>query len=98
MFEAIMIVLVVFIVLFLLMRKGNLKFWKIVNLDPDEFYNFIKDSDAWRLSNEDTTVKLDGPYRLYVPNLGQQIKVYGVVGLYENSQAKYIKHFKELKD
>lgn len=93
-----MIVIVVFIVIFILMRKGNLRFWKIVNLDPDEFYNFIKDNDAWRLSDKDPEVELDGPYRLYVPSLGKQIKIYGVIGMFEDSQTEYIKYFKELKD
>ena len=77
---------------------GNPKFWKIVNLDPNEFYNFIKDNDAWRLSNEDTDIELNGPFRLYVPSLSKQIKIYGVIGMFEDSQAEYVQYFKKLKD
>lgn len=98
MLEIALVVSVVLICIFLLMRRGNLKFWKIVNLDTDEFYNYIIDNEAWRLSDEYKDLELDGPYRLYVPSLGKRIKVYGVVGLFENSQKEYIEHFKKLKN
>lgn len=94
----VIVVIIIAIVLIVIMRKGNLSFWKIVNLDTNEFYHFIKNDDAWLINNNDSAHELDGPFKLYIEELGGWVKIYGVVGKYEDSQKQYLDHFNKVKN
>ena len=99
MLEIVLIIITIVIVIFIsLMRKGNLKFFKIVSLDPDEFYNYIKSNDSWRLSKVEGDVDLEGPYKVYVPSLGEQIIYYVVLDDLKQAQTDYIEYFNKLKN
>jgi hypothetical protein len=72
-----------------ILRNGNLSFWKKVAENPDFVYDQFLQNDAWVI--DDGTGKidkagLDGPFLLYVPSIGKTIKFYGKVGEYEESQ------------
>lgn len=97
MFIIICVIIAVVAIAIYLIRRGNLDFFKIASINPDEFYSFIVDNDAWRLSkSSEKNIKLEGPFLLYVPKLGKRIKYYGVIGLYEKSQEEYIAYFNQL--
>jgi len=72
-----------------ILRSGNLSFWKKAAKNPDFVYEQISQDDAWVIDdgrNEIDKTGLDGPFLLYVPSIGKTIKFYGKVGEYEESQ------------
>ncbi len=74
-----------------ILRNGNLSFWKKAVKHPNFVYEqFLKD-DAWIIdvgNNKMDKAGLDGPFLLYIPSVGKTIKFYGKVGKYEDSQKR----------
>lgn len=75
---------------FVVIRNGNLSFWKKAHRYPDIVYKEIQNDNAWVIDNgQDLDKKgLDGPFRMYVPDLDRIVKFYGRVGVYEESQKR----------
>lgn len=74
-----------------ILRNGNLSFWKKAAKNPDFVYEQFLQDDAWVIddgSGEIDKAGLDGPFLLYVPKIGKTIKFYGRVGTYEESQSR----------
>ncbi len=74
---------------FVIVRNGNLSFWKKASKEPDFVYEQLLQGDAWIIADEETEIdkeKYDGPFLLYVPSMGGTVKFYGEVGKYEDSQ------------
>lgn len=72
-----------------ILRNGNLPFWKKAAKNPDFVYEQFKQDNAWVIDDGSERIDktgLDGPFLLYVPKIGKTIKFYGKVGEYEESQ------------
>ncbi len=76
---------------FVMVKKGNLSFWKKAAKNPDFVYEQLIEDSAWIIDDETTKIdkgKFDGPFFLYVPSMGKTIKFYGEIGKYEDSQKR----------
>lgn len=74
-----------------ILRNGNLSFWKKAARNPDFVYEQFSQDNAWVIDDGITKIDktgLDGPFLLYVPSIGKTIKFYGKVGEYEDSQKR----------
>lgn len=100
---------------YLKLRRGKYTFWKLVGHNPEEAYRYFKNhSDIWMVVDIDQIKDINkylrdkhpeyqekwiGPYRLYVPSLGNVVQVFGRRELYEQEQDKLIEKFtREDKD
>jgi hypothetical protein len=90
----IIIIAVVIIFYFVFIKQGNLKFWQLVQQNPEASYEHFLKSDHWSVvdgineSNQPSRSEgtWEGPFRFNVPSLGHTIKVYGKAGFYEQDQ------------
>lgn len=76
---------------FVMVKNGNLSFWKKANKKADLVYNELLDDEAWLIDNN--SIQIDkknyaGPFLLYIPSLKKTIKFYGKVGQFEESQKR----------
>ena len=90
---AIIITIIILSVLYyiVILRNGNLSFWKKAAKNPDFVYEQFSQDDAWVIDDGASKIDktgLDGPFLLYVPSLSKTVKFYGKVGKYEESQKK----------
>ena len=72
-----------------ILRNGNLSFWKKAAKNPDFVYEQFLQDNAWVIDDGSGKIEkmgLDGPFLLYVPKIGKTVKFYGKVGAYEESQ------------
>ena len=85
---------------FVLVKGGNLKFWKVVNAHPEEAYSFFKANDCFVVFESEPpggyraslpAGEWDGPFKLPVPSKGQVVTVYGHVPEYQNAQENFIR-------
>ena len=77
-------------------RQGNPKFWKLSAKNPDEALHVFETEDCWFVSEVPIDVNksdVDGSFFHVVPSLGTTVKVYGLVGRYEESQERFIRRF-----
>lgn len=80
---------------FVMVKNGNLSFWKKAAKKPDFVYDLLINDEAWLIDDGTTVInkkEVDGPFMLYVPNLGKSVKFYGKIGRYENSQKEIEKN------
>lgn len=85
------VVLAVLYYHFVIVKNGNLSFWKKVAKNPDFFYPQLLKDDAWIVDDGTSKIekhRLNGPFLFYVPSLSRTIKFYGKVGKYEASQKR----------
>ena len=74
-----------------ILRNGNLPFWKKAAKNPDFVYEQFSQDDAWVVDDGRRKIDktgLDGPFLLYVPSIEKTIKFYGKVEKYEESQKR----------
>ena len=74
---------------FVIVKNGNLAFWKKAAKNPDFVYKQLSEDDSWLVDDGGTKIDkgiYDGPFLLYVPSIGKTIKFYGKIGKYEDSQ------------
>jgi len=91
MFYIFIIILVGIFFYVVIVKNGNLSFWKKAAKKPDFVYEYLLKDDAWVIDDGILKVdksKFDGPFFLYVPSIGKTIKLYGEVGKYEDSQKR----------
>ena len=87
----IIILAVLYYYYFVMVKHGNLLFWQKATKNPDFVYEQFSQDHAWVIDDGTTAIDktdLDGPFLLYIPNLGKTIKFYGRVGKYEDSQKR----------
>ena len=85
------VILVALFYYFVIVKNGNLSFWKKASKNPDFVYKQLLEDDAWIIYDGETDIdkeKYEGPFMLYVPNVGTTIKFYGEIGKYEDSQKR----------
>ena len=81
--------------LYFMIKKGNDKFWKYVNKNPMEAYDFFMKNDCWFVihPNEFKSKPKDGdwsgPFFVPVPGIGR-LKVYGKEDEFEKKQQEFI--------
>lgn len=76
---------------FVMVKNGNLSFWKKAAKKPDFVYEHLLKDNAWIIYDGISKIdknKFDGPFLLYVPSIDKTIKFYGEVGKYEDSQKR----------
>ena len=85
------LILVALFYYFVMVRNGNLSFWKKASKAPDFVYEQLLEDSAWIVADRETKIdkdKYNGPFLLYVPSIGRTIKFYGEVGKYEDSEKR----------
>lgn len=87
------IILAVIFYFVVIVKLGNLSFWKKAAKKPDFVYEHLLKDDAWIIDDGTSNIhidknKFDGPFLLYVPSVGKTIKFYGEIGKYEDSQKR----------
>ena len=85
------IILAVLYYHFVVVKHGNLAFWKKAGKNPDFVYEQLSKDGTWLVDDGSTQIDksgYDGPFLLYVPSLGKAVKFYGKVGEYEHSQKR----------
>lgn len=85
--------MLVVIFYFVVVRYGNLSFWKKAAKKPDFVYEHLLKDDAWLIDDGSSSMhvdksEFDGPFLLYVPSINNTIKFYGKIGKYEESQKR----------
>lgn len=76
-----------------LRRQGNLKFWRLAARHPDLALILFKTDKCWSLHETPIDIAppdLAGPFTLFIPSLGRQVKVWGRRPDYLDSQARFI--------
>lgn len=87
------------ILLYFLMRSGNLDFWKVANQNANQAYDLFINDDCWVVIHPNET-KPDlkgytGPFKFVVPKLGNTtITVYGKSDCFEESQKAFLNKYK----
>ena len=85
---------------FVLVKGGNLKFWKLANAHPEEAYSFFSANDCFVVFESEPpggyrasllAGEWDGPFKLSVPSKGRVVTIYGRVPEYENAQENFIR-------
>lgn len=95
-----LIFLGVFIILYFLMKSGNLDFWKVANQNANQAYDLFINDDCWVVIHPNET-KPDlkgytGPFKFVVPKLGNNtITVYGKSDCFEESQKAFLNKYKK---
>lgn len=72
-----------------MVKNGNLKFWKKAAQNSDFVYKELMKDDAWIIDDDLTEIdksKYAGPFILYVSVLMKNIKFYGKIDKYKESQ------------
>lgn len=87
---------------FVMVKSGNLTFWKIANAHPEKAYSFFKDNDCFRVFDSEPPGgyraslplgKWEGPFKLPIPAKGQVVTIYGRTPEYQNAQESFVKRF-----
>ena len=85
---------------FVIVKSGNLNFWKVVNRHPEKAYAFFQSNNSFVVFNGEPSGgyranlpedEWDGPFRLYVPSQGRFVIIYGQVPEYQIAQEHFIK-------
>ncbi len=84
---------------FVMVKAGNLQFWKIANSNPDEAYMFFMASENFFIFEENLgggyrknlpPGEWDGPFKLFVPSKRISVTIFGRVPDYEVEQDKFM--------
>jgi len=89
---------------FVLVKSGNLKFWKFAKAHPEEAYSFFISNDAFVAFEDKPTDgykanlpsgEWDGPFKLHVPSVNKFVTIYGRPPEYQNEQKNFMRSFHE---
>lgn len=86
---------IVMVFLYFMIKKGNGKFWKHVNKNPLEAYDFFINNDCWfvihpnEFKSKPKNCDWSGPFFVLVPGIGR-LKVYGKEDEFEMKQQEFI--------
>jgi hypothetical protein len=93
--EWIIAAVVIFIIYKVIVKDGNLDFWKLVQSSEEDqsfAYHLFTSHSAWYVCNNDKPADIenwDGPFKF--PTLdGQVLTIYGKVGEYEKTQEEFV--------
>ena len=87
-----------------IVKSGNLKFWKLAKEHPDRAYAFFEDNDAFVVfidkpeggyKSNLSHGEWDGPFKLHVPSINQFITIYGRVPEYKTAQQNFMRSINE---
>lgn len=89
---------------FVLVKGGNLKFWKFAKAHPEEAYSFFMGNDAFVVFEGKPTDgyksnlpsgEWDGPFKLHVPSINKFVTIYGRPPEYQTAQENFMRSFHE---
>jgi hypothetical protein len=84
---------------FVLVKGGNLKFWKIVNANPDKAYSFFMSKNCFVVFDSEPPGGYranlppgdwDGPFKLAVPSQNRVVTIFGRLPDYQAAQENFI--------
>ena len=84
---------------FVLIKSGNLKFWKVANVHPEEAYAFFKRNDCFVVFDSEPpsgyranlpSGDWDGPFKLPVPSQNRVVTIYGRSPDYQTAQDNFM--------
>ena len=70
------VVLVAAFYYFVIVRAGNISFWKAVNKHQNEALMFFLTSPNWHINRKPIDRAVSGPYFFVDPRTGQTLKLY----------------------
>ena len=76
---------------FVMVKNGNMSFWKKAAKKPDFVYEKILKDSAWIIDDGNSEIdkdKFNGPFFLYVPSVGKTVKFYCEFDKIEASQKR----------
>ncbi len=80
-------------------RRGKLKFWKLAAELPNYAFEWFTNDPAWIIILADEPTPGEnyvGPFFLFIPLLGKTIKLFAHEDQIEESQQRFLEHYKEL--
>lgn len=89
---------------FVLVKGGNLKFWKFAKAHPEEAYSFFMGNDAFVVFDSiplegfkanSPLGEWDGPFKLYVPSINKFVTIYGRHPGYQTAQEDFMRSLHE---
>lgn len=96
MLAAVIFVAVIGALTLFLTFPGRLSFWKLASKLPEEAIRFMESDSAWVFAREfEKPAGYSRPFFLWVPSLGQTIKLYGDPDRIEHSQARFIEQYRD---
>lgn len=87
---------------FVLVKSGNLKFWKVISSHADEAYSFFMSNDCFVVFESEPlggyraslpAGEWDGPFKLSVPSKGRVVTIYGRDPEYQTAQEDFVRRF-----
>ena len=84
---------------FVIVKSGNIKFWKVANSYPEEAYAFFQGNNCFVVFDGEPPGgyranlpegEWDGPFKLPVPSKGIVVTIYGRAPEYQNAQENFI--------
>ncbi|MDR0872212.1 MAG: hypothetical protein LBN27_01925 [Prevotellaceae bacterium] len=94
----ILLVVAVIVLLIIISKLGNNKFWQLAQKHPEKAYELFSDSDCWCIvyphqNKTKPSGNWDGPFYFFVKNT--KLTIYGKVGEYEKQQNEFINQLKK---
>lgn len=89
------VIAIIGFVVYFLLKDGNRKFWKYVNRNKDEAYDFFIHNDCWYVihPNEDKSKPNEGewlgPFFVEINTIGR-LKIFGKMEEIEKKQMEFI--------
>lgn len=83
---------------FVLVKGGNLNFWKVAKANPEEAYSFFTGDDSFVVFDSKPpdgyranlpSGEWDGPFRLHVPSRNKFVTIYGRAPEYQIAQEDF---------
>ena len=85
---------------FVIVKGGNLQFWKVASVHSDEAYAFFKQTPCFAVFESEPpggyranlpSGQWDGPFKLPVPSQGRVVTIYGRSPDYQAAQEAFIR-------
>ena len=89
---------------FVLVKGGNLKFWKFAKAHPEEAYSYFVGNDAFVVFDSKPlegykanlrSGEWDGPFKLHVPSINRLVTIYGRPPEYQTAQEDFMRSLHE---
>ena len=87
---------------FVLVKGGNIKFWKAVSGHPEEAYLFFQNNSCFIIFDVKPpggyltnlpAGEWEGPFKLYVPSIDKTLTIYGRTPEYQIAQKDFTRNF-----
>jgi hypothetical protein len=81
--------------LYLKSRRPSSRFWQAAAKYPEAAYQWFTSENCWHIGESRPSDDWIGPFHLYVPSVGQMIRIYGRQPDFEQSQQDFLTKVKD---